>query len=210
MKERFWMFGLMCMLLTGIITALIIPERYVMGMIEAERQANYAFLGYETARNTESRAERWFEGLFIRTGMMDASYRATTSDLGPANPASKLETWLEKALEWTQGRVRVLWAAMFQLMVRISIGIMWLPITALILTPFVIDSLVSRKIKANSFAVTSPHLQALGTRSIFWIALGYGLLQLLPLQLHPVWTPLFIGVVALSIWLSISQFAKRA
>lgn len=209
MRDRFWMFVLLSMLLTGILTAALIPERYVMQMIDAERESNYTFLGYETARHTEGRAERWFERLFIRTGMMDATYQVTTSDQ-QAPAGSVAEKHMERALNWTEGRVRVLWVAMFQLLVRISVALMWLPLALLIFTPFVIDALVSRQIKANNFAITSPHLHAIGARAIFWIALGYGVLQFLPLKLHPVWTPAFIGVTAMAAWLGISQFAKRA
>ena len=211
MKDRFAMFGIMCVLLTGLLTALLIPEEYVLKMIDDERQANYAFLGYEAARNTEGRAERWFDALFVKTGVMDASYRATTTpEKEGLRDLDRLNEILDQGLQWAETRLRVLWAAAFQFMVRISVAVMWLPFIVLILIPFIVDSLVSRKIKAASFAITSPHLQALGSRSLFWLAIGYLVLQLLPLKLHPIWTPVFIGVASSAIWLGISHFAKRA
>lgn len=211
MKDRLAIFALMCILLTGILTTLLIPERYVLKMIDEERQSNYAFLGYDAARNTEGRAEQWFNTLFVKTGMMDASYRVTTTPEKEGHPdLDRVNELLDKGLAWTETRVRVIWAAAFQFMVRISVAVMWLPFILLILVPFIVDSLVSRKIKAASFAITSPHLQALGSRSLLWLMLGYLLLQMLPLKLHPVWTPAFIGVASGAIWLSISHFAKRA
>lgn len=211
MREKIWVFALMAMLLTGLLTSLLIPERYVLGMIDAERHSNYAFLGYESARNTEARAERWFDTLFVRTGVMDASYRATVPE--SEEDPEELKAFagiLQRGLEWVQGRMRVLWASSFQFMVRISVAMMWIPLTILVVVPFMVDSLVSRKIKSSSFAITSPHLQQIGARSIFWLTLGYLLLQLLPMKLHPMWTPLYIGLVSAGMWLGISQFAKRA
>jgi hypothetical protein len=106
--------------------------------------------------------------------------------------------------------MRVLWSLAFQFLVRVSNILLWLPLAALVVVPFVVDAVVARKIKGTNFAITSPHLQIFGVRAMTWLLLGFALLQLAPIVLHPVWTPLMIAAFSGSLWIGISQFAKRA
>lgn len=203
--------ALVVMAMTSLV---LIRYRYVDGMIERERTANYAFLGRATAKAVENRAEVWYQKMFVDTKLVQATMSTTggndiniKSDNRAVNDAKKAGSTI---LEWWDERIRVIWAATYQLLMRISMLLLWLPLAILAIIPVVVDSVVSRRIKATSFALTSPHMQMLGSRSIFWICFAYFVLMLVPIMLHPIMAPLVIGLVSGCMWLGISQFAKRA
>lgn len=210
MKEKMIVFILSVVVLIGIVAGLLIPEPIVMRTVQAERKANYAFLG-DSAAQAEARAERWYKAIFINTHLTQFTFDiAGGTKPGKPKDDSKVEQASSKAVEWWKGRMRVLWSITFQFLVRISNNLIWLPLALLIFFPFVVDAMVVRKIKTTNFALASPHMQLFGTRAMVWIVIGYLILQLLPLKLHPVTAPIALALFSASTWIGISQFAKRA
>lgn len=210
MKEKFILFLICATLAVGLICAAFIAESTVSKTIDAERKANYAFLG-AAAADSEARAERWYRVLFVDTRITQFSFDLAASKRGDSGTQNRsVDTMANKGVSWWRERMRVLWSIAFQFLVRLSNILVWLPLAVLVFVPFVVDALVSRRIKATNFAITSPHLQIFGVRAMTWLLLGFALLQLMPFMLHPVWTPAAIAVFSGSLWVGISQFAKRA
>lgn len=210
MKEKFIVFLISAVLLVGILAGLLISERHVASTIEAERQANYSFMG-QAAAQSEKRAEGWYHAMFVKTNVTQFTFDIAATkrtDSGTGNKS--VDAVAGKGVQWWRERMRVMWSIAFQFLVRISNILVWLPLAVLVVVPFMVDALVSRKIKATNFAITSPHLQIFGVRSMLWIVLGFLCLQLMPFKLHPVWTPIAIATFSFSLWIGISQFAKRA
>lgn len=192
----------------------MVKPSYVDGVLDRERQANYAFLGRSTAKAVENRAEVWYQKLFVDTKMVQATMSTTGGNninIESENRAVKDATKAGSTiLQWWDDRIRVIWSAAFHLLMRFSMLMLWAPLAILAVIPVIVDSVVSRMIKATSFALTSPHMQLLGSRSIFWICFAYCVLMLIPVMLHPIMAPLVIGLVCAAMWLGITQFAKRA
>jgi hypothetical protein len=209
-KEKMIMFILSVVVLIGLVAGLLIPEPMVMKTVQAERKANYAFMG-ESAAIAEARAERWYKALFVKTHLTQFTFDiAGGIKAGKARDDSKIERASSTAVEWWKGRMRVLWSVAFQFLVRLSNNLIWLPLGLLVLLPFIVDAMVVRKIKTTNFALASPHMQLFGTKSMILIVVGYLVLQLLPMKLHPVTAPLALALFSISTWIGISQFAKRA
>jgi len=209
-KEKLIIFLISAVLLVGILAGLLISEKHVVGTIEAERQANYSFMG-RAAADAESRAERWYRTLFVKTNVTQFTFDIAATERTDSGTGNKsVDVAAGKGVEWWRARMRVMWSIAFQFLVRISNILIWAPLAVLVFVPFMVDALVSRRIKATNFAITSPHLQIFGVRAMTWIVLGFLCLQLIPFKLHPVWTPMAIATFSFSLWIGISQFAKRA
>ena len=211
MKEKMIVFVISVIVLIGLAAGLLIDESRVDSTIEAERKANYAFLG-KSAALSEARAERWYQTLFVKTQVtqftFDIAGGAAPNDTKADD--SKLEATAHKGVEWWKSRMRVLWSIAFQFLVRLSNIVVWAPLCLLVFLPFVVDAMAVRKIKSTNFSLASPHLQLFGTRAMVWIAVIYLLLQLLPIMVHPVTAPVAMGLFSLATWIGITQFAKRA
>lgn len=210
MKEKFVIFLICVVMLVGIVAGLLIREDKVVSTIEAEREANYAFLG-QAAAEAEARAERWYRFLFVNTHVNQFTFDLTATDRTDSGTDNKsVDAIANKGVDWWEGRMRVLWSITYQFFVRVSNILIWAPLAVLVFVPFIVDAFVARRIKATNFSITSPHLQIFGVRAMLWIVIGFLCLQLIPTVLHPIWTPVVIAVFSFSTWIGISQFAKRA
>lgn len=210
MKEKLVLFMICAVLLVGFAAGLLVNEQRVASTIEAERQSNYAFMG-AAAAEAEARATRWYRTLFLDTHITQFTFDLAATNRKDSGTDNKtVDAVAGKGVLWWQARMRVLWSIAFEFLVRLSNILVWLPLAVLVFVPFIVDAIVLRKIKATNFAITSPHLQIFGVRAMTVIVVGFFLLQLLPMMLHPVWTPLAIAAFSTSLWIGISQFAKRA
>lgn len=210
MKERFIMFFISMIMIVGLLAVLLISEKHVQTAVQSERAANYAFLG-PSAQISENRALRWYQGIFVKTNVTQFTFDVAKIKRVPRDARNaKAAATGEQLAGWWQQRMRVLWSLVYQFMVRISNNLIWVPMTFLIVLPTVVDAFMVRKVKSTNFSMASPHMQLFGTRAMLLIVIGYLLLQMLPMMLHPVWAPLTIAVFAGSTWIGITQFAKRA
>lgn len=210
MKEKFLIFLISVVLIVGLVAGLLIEERTVQNVVASERQSNYAFLG-QSAAIAEARAERWYQTLFVKTGVTQFTFDLTAGAREDSGTDIKaVDEFAGKGVEWWNARMRVMWSIAFQFMVRISNLIIWLPLAALVVAPFLVDAMVVRKVKQTNFSIASPHMQIFGVKAMFWIVLGFLLLQLMPFTVHPAWAPLGIAAFSFSTWMGISHFAKRA
>lgn len=210
MKERGLYFFFLCILLVGAGIVIFIPEPYVERVINQERADNYAFLGTDTASHTEARANHWYDTLFVNTGLTDITMGLTDDAKPLEDPRmSKVNSISRQGLDWWDSRIRVIWRTLHQFLVRLSVLLVWVPFALLIIMPFMVDSLVSRKIRATNFAIPSPHLQLIGARSMVWMIILFLIVQIMPLRLHPAWGPTVILLFSGSLWLAVANFSKR-
>jgi len=131
----------------------------------------------------------------------------------PAHPADALagaQRHMEPVFVWMEGRLRAFWLVIFQVIYRVCITLMWWPLMVLSLLPFLVDALVRRKIKLDSFDHASPTLQALGSRSLMLMPIVYLCLLLAPFALPAAMIPLLVVFASAAVWFSLSHFVKRA
>ena len=210
MKEKLILFVISAILLVGLAAGFIVKEQTVVSIVRSERQANYTFLG-QSAAESEARAERWYKALFVRTHITQFTFDLTAGGTGSSGTDNaKVDEIADKGVAWWNARMRVMWSIVFQFMVRLSNLVIWGPLAFLVLAPFIVDAVVVRKVKSTNFALTSPHLQLFGVRAVFWIVLGFLVLQTMPFMVHPIFAPIAIAALSFSTWVGICHFAKRA
>jgi hypothetical protein len=132
---------------------------------------------------------------------------ATTSTIPPApDPAAAAEKQINA---WLNQRMRVIWTVVFFTILRASYALLWWPFAVLAVVPVLVDAIASRKVRANSFALTSPQLQGLAMRILPLLLVAYFLLAFLPFYESPMTVPIGIVLSAPLFWLSVVEFAKR-
>jgi len=210
MKEKFVLFFISILLIVGFTAGLLIKEDVVISTVAAEREANYSFLG-ESAAISEDRAKTWYELLFVKTRLTQFTFDITATDRTDSGTNNAtVDAVASSGVSWWNARMRVMWSIIFQFLVRISNLLIWIPLAGLVYLPFMTDAMVVRKIKQTNFTMASPHLQLFGVKGMFWIVIGFVLLQMIPMMLHPITAPIAIAMFSFSSWIGISQFAKRA
>ncbi|KLC44584.1 DUF4400 domain-containing protein [Xanthomonas perforans] len=203
---KFIIIGCLCYLAA---IALFASEGYVSKMLERERQLNYGVLGPGPAGHAESRAYAWYKTGFVDNGMVLGTLRIVTPEQG-SDTTSAAANAVSPALEYVESRVRTMWLLVYQLLVRLSVTVMWWPYGVLIFIPVIIDALTQRRIASTNFSTPSPTMHIMAKSMVWVFLIGAVAIIFAPLPLNPALTPLLIMLGASAFWLSITMFAKSA
>jgi hypothetical protein len=208
-KSMGWRMLIVFSLVFVVVYAIVVQEAWLQATISRERQTNIAVLGEDRAIGAERNATGIYNALFVRTGMVKKSFDLFVPSDAQRAASQGLETLGEKVFLFVDTRLRAMWTMIYQVIVRLCVAATWWPFVVLALIPCMVDALVSRQIKASSFALTSPHFQGIAVRAVPVLAILLALAMISPLLLHPIWTPVVVSIVAGLAWVAISQFVKR-
>lgn len=211
--------------LYGLAVVFVLQESYVQNQFEYERAAQHALLGDAAAYAAEARAQRLFARLVVNTGTMRDSFRdlvpaaaapapATAAHggggaLAAGKAATPQPAVAPAAPGWLVQRMRVVWTILFVTMVRLSYALLWWPLLVLTLVPALVDAIAARKVKATTFALTSPQFQGFVMRALPLSLAGYFLWIVLPFAEPALTVPVGIALTVAMVWVGVSQFAKR-
>lgn len=203
-KASFWFFLLLTLLAMYL---LLVKESALRTALAQERVDTYDLVGELSARTAEVRAHNLFTEWFVNSGATSASFNLL---IPKKVGGSELDQRADPVFVWIEGRVRSIWLVIYQLMMRISNAALWWPFIILTTIPFVVDAMVKRRIKANTFDHTSPHVQSLAVKALVFALFGYPVLLLVPVAIPAEALPMLIFVVAGALSFAISHFVKRA
>jgi len=204
-----WKLFFIVVLAHVILYAVFVQEEWLQATLQSEQEAHYAFLGENNAHYAEVRATNTFNRWFVGTGVMDQSLRIFVPTPEERARTRGMEGLGAQLFPWVESRIRALWTLVYQVFLRFSNALMWWPFLVLAATPFLIDALVVRRVKATTFGLTSPHLQGISARLVPLLLIGYLLLMFAPVFIHPAWVPALIFVSSAAAWMGVSQFVKR-
>lgn len=205
----FW-FVLVVALLFGYFVS--VKQEWITGSIAQERASSYALLGKDTARMVEVRALNMFTTLFTNTGAVDVSKRLLTTGDAPSDSTSA-DPFVDSSnqvLDWMAERVKTVWLVAYQFLFRISVAMVWWPLSLLCVVPFLADAVARRAVMASSFDHNSPHLFSMALRGMLAAVVLVPILLLLPYSMPPYGIPLLILVASIAFWIVVVNFTKRA
>lgn len=209
MKAIGWKHIILGTILYLSIYVIFVQESWIQDTMTKERQANQEVLGADRAMAAEIRATNLFNKLFVNSGLMGKSFSLFIPTGHEQANSQGLEDLGFDIFLWMEKRIRAAWTLIYQVMLRFFMTIAWWPFMILATVPAIYDALISRKIKSTTFGITSPHIQGLAVRAIPVVVIGYVLVMVSPLFIHPGWVPALVMFSALAMWLGISQFVKR-
>lgn len=204
---QFWNFTVF-VLIVGFL--LVVKDTWLEQGLEQERQGIYELLGPAKAEATEVRVHNRYTRWFVETGIIEKSFMLVSPPQQEGTQIEEIDQKINPVFIWMEGRLRAFWLVVFQVMYRLAVTLMWWPFFVLTAVPFIVDALVRRKIKANTFDHTSPTLQALGVRAVALLVIAYPFMLLAPFALPPQLMPIMIFLSAAAVWFSVSHFVKRA
>ena len=194
----------------GVLYLVICDPVWVEKQIVAERKSQKAVLGRDVYDEAMGRANHWFLSAFVRTGAVAQTRLDGSVDAPELIDSVDIGSGIDVAQSWLRTRVQLAWHMLWQLLVRVSILVMWIPYAPLVIVPAVVDALVVRKIKAQNFGLTSPHKYRIAHYLLRAMPFLCIMVLFAPFRVPPDVIPVMMLLVGIACWFALTQFAKRA
>jgi len=202
--------GALLLLMELVLLAALVPESWSETVRTTEHTWLEQGLGADGAEAVVAHAEDWYERLFVASGLVAASYRLTlptdqdVAQAGALAPLATLPIWT-----WVAGRIKVIWAAVCQVLQRLVMLCAWWPFLVLVLGAAAGDGWLRRRIRQAGFAYASPLVHAYALRSVTGLLVGLGVLLLLPIPLPALAVPAAGALLAVLLDLVVADAQKR-
>jgi hypothetical protein len=202
--------GALLVVMELVLLAALVPESWSETVRATERAWLEQGLGAAGAKAVVTQAEDWYERLFVATGMVAASDRLvlpSAQDIegaGALAPLATLPLW-----SWVAGRLKVIWAAVHQVLQRLVMLAAWWLFLVPLLSAAALDGWLRRRIRQAGFAYASPLVHAYALRGVTGLLVGFGVLLLLPIPLHALAVPAAGTLLAVLLDLAVANAQKR-
>ena len=138
--QRNLLLSLLIWLLEIILVASFVSDRWTRDIQAAEDQMLIAYFGVEKDAEIRQTSQKWFDRLFVRTGIRESVYRYFI----PTERERQLSKGFEDVgrddlFPFIQSRLDVLMDTLYQMIKRFIMAWVWWPFLAVILVPFAID-----------------------------------------------------------------------
>ncbi|WP_262966854.1 DUF4400 domain-containing protein [Methylobacter psychrophilus] len=208
--QRNLLLSLLIWLLEIILVASFVSDRWTREIQAAEDRMLVAYIGVEKESEIRETSQKWFDRLFVRTGIKESIYRYFI----PTERERQLSKGFEDVgrhdlFPFIQSRLDVLMDTVYQMIKRFIMAWIWLPFFMVTLPPFVVDGLIRRKVSQTNFDYPSP----LAHRYSLYVILGAVYLLFmgltLPFPIPPQSIPVGIFVVAFAMNVLLANTQKR-
>ena len=208
--QRNLLLSLLIWLLEIILVASFVSDRWTRDIQAAEDQMLIAYFGVQKDAEIRQTSQKWFDRLFVRTGIREGVYRYFI----PTERERQLSKGFEDVgrddlFPFIQSRLDVLMDTLYQMIKRFIMAWVWWPFLAFILVPFAIDGLIRRKVSQTNFDYPSP----LAHRYSLYLMLGSVYLLFmgltLPFPVPPQSIPVGIFIVAFALNVFLANTQKR-
>ena len=208
--QRNLLLSLLIWLLEIILVASFVSDRWTREIQAAEDQMLIAYFGVEKDTEIRQTSQKWFDRLFVTTGIRESIYRYFI----PTERERQLSKGFEEVgrhdlFPFIQSRLDVLMDTLYQMIKRLIMAWVWLPFLAVTLIPFALDGLIRRKVSQTNFDYPSP----LAHRYSLYVILGAVYLLFmgltLPFPVPPQSIPIGIFVVAFALNVLLANTQKR-
>ncbi len=208
--QRNLLLSLLIWLLEIILVASFVSDRWTREIQAAEDRMLVAYIGVEKESEIRETSQKWFNRLFVRTGIKESIYRYFI----PTERERQLSKGFEDVgrhdlFPFIQSRLDVLMDTLYQMIKRFIMAWMWLPFVMVTLPPFAVDGLIRRKVSQTNFDYPSP----LAHRYSLYVILGAVYLLFmgltLPFPIPPQSIPVGIFVVAFAMNVLLANTQKR-
>lgn len=198
-----------CLLIFTLVTLCFVSPDYLITVLAKEALQISNTMGQSCLTKIDSQTSGLYNSLFVNSGIFEhiGNFYALSD---------KAETGLTKFSEitnalaqWSRGRAISLMIALYLMVERLFIILLWGPFLVLALAQGVFTGLMRRKIKQTSFSFSSPTLNrsAVGTMVTAFLLLPT--FMVLPIPLNPYLVPVVFILISFMIATAIGNLAKR-
>ncbi len=213
--SRVLLFCVAAVLIELTLTLLLLSPDSIRQAIQAEWKQLGRVLGPQARDSILSNANRLFRLLYTDSGLLGGSYRLAQRHRragGRHGPTAGVTVSGGQHATTTglfKDRLESFWANQYQLSIRLSQLLYWLPGLLVILIPSLVDGLVRRKIRSFSFQYYSAERFSFGLRLLAVLSVVMALLLFSPLYVSPHWIPATGTLLAFSVMFVVAN-AKSA
>jgi hypothetical protein len=200
--STFWFWIIVLLLNEAAIILLFLPRSYLQETLTHEERMVTTQLSSETLDYVSDRTRNLFHYWFLDTGIVDASYTFSGYKGKDRFDDRGLGAWLNL-------RLHVFWLAIYLMLFRWLVMSVWLPGTAVLTLPLLVDGLSQREIRKYQFSYASPTVHRQTGQALRLLFALMILLPLMPLSCPPLAYPVAIGLGALALWIMLVNNQKR-
>ncbi|WP_300971251.1 DUF4400 domain-containing protein [Thiocapsa sp.] len=186
---------LLLFVLELILFASFIPSDWAYGVEQTERRELVETLGADAAQAIVARGARWYDTLFVETGIAPWTYRLVATGPGVESGYGLEPIGASPAWAWLRGRLDVIWGAFAQALRRIALLLAWWPFMAIVLAAAIGDGWLRRRIRQYGFVYASPLAHHTALRILLALWLIVGLLLFAPIAMPVLAVPV-LGVAS--------------
>jgi len=201
-KWGFYWFVLVLLLNELGIIFLFLPASSVEAMSLQEERMVASQLGEDTLEYVVEKSGRVFQRWLLDTGVVAASFTFCGYQGKDRFDDRGLGYWLYL-------RLQVLWMAVRQMLFRLEVMVLWLPVAAVFLGPALADGLAERGIRKYRFSYASPLVHRNTSLLLHLLAAAAILLPLLPVSIPPLAYPAALAAGGLAVWWMVLNIQKR-
>lgn len=176
----------------------MLPTSMLQSTGESEYRMTRAFLGEEAADNLKSKADRFYDDVFNKTGIVEESFSAFLPTKASQAGSRGLEKLGSGMFNYINSRLITFWTAIYLGVYRIFNLLTWAPGFIPIFCAAIYDGLVTRRIRYLTFATSSAIVYGSSRTMVFALLLGPLLYAIFPMPIPPIIAPMWCGVFALS------------
>ena len=199
-----WMVWLLCIQLLTIL--ILMPGDWMLRVAEREHQMIIQTLGQDSATLVGGQSVRWYQRIFIDTGIRDAVYGSFFPTEAQRLRALGMQdlgdrTWFA----WLEGRAVALKVTLLLMLERVAQIKLWLPFILITFLPAAWDGFMVWHMKYYNFAYASPWLHRLSIHTVGLLFFVLVVSVFFPVPIPPVILPLCTLCIAPIIgvaWLS--------
>lgn len=196
------------LLMEAVFIVLLVPDTELNKTASIERMLICRTLGDETCSNIASKGDRWWNDLFVDSGVIDNSFRYFIPTESEKQRSKGLEKMGGDMFTFMDGRLRALWGMVYYAIQRLAVFVTWVPF----IIPFILaafwDGSVTRKIKLLNFQNTAAPIFGAAQHFLIFICYMPLIYMLAPMPITPLIAPLWATLMAFGIMKMVSNYQR--
>ena len=189
--------------------AVIISPEHLIDVRVGELDGLDQVFGEAGADDLRRRSDGWFDALFGRSGIHDASYRLFVPERDDLQTTDGTARVAQAIFPHVAQRLDVFWLWILQTLLRLATVVAWLPLLALAAWPCAVDGWVVRQIRRTNFDFSSPVAYNLAAIVLTLSLIACGLILFLPITITPLLVPACATLLVLSSWVMTRNLQKK-
>lgn len=195
MWKKHVLIWLILLIVAFIAMPLMMKPHAIMSRVMGELEMMQMVLGTDDANKITRSATTWYNAFFVDTGLIDSTSKAYVSE-SEKNASQTFFGGATRIVDVTNGYLLSFAAQAYAMMIRLFIILSWLPFIFPFMLAVVIDGMVTRRIKMESFGFASPIAYSLALHTIIVIVFFPALYLLLPIPVTPLFMPFWALAIA--------------
>ena len=201
---------LVLLLLQILVVGVLVPSDFIERQIQNERSMAESWLGQGVAEHVDQRTEAAYTTTLVETGIIQGVHNHLTVDERERGQSDghSLEGVAETVFPYTESRLEVLWATLYQSFYRAHMILTWIPYLLPIWIPVIWQGVINRRIKQVSYGYASANRYHLSFMAVLLLLALIPFYLFAPVAVPPAFIPAWGMVLAAVMLVLITHFQK--